>query len=224
MAITLVHDCDVERRPDPTAYEGDWRDCYLESDILGLPSGFHDGTQVAVGVIVPGGKGSEYERRGLFLFDLNAFIPASATITAHVWHFYVRSTNAAAGHIFRAVRCRRTGWLEREATWNAWKTGSNWTSPGAGDTSDDRDAGVIDSIGTLATPGWKAIDLRYLVDDAWDNRNGICTFIMERFDSFLTAQGEVTIDAKNYQPYGPETHHLRITYTLDGRTFQAFVY
>lgn len=219
--ITLVHDCDVERRAGPLALNGDFRDTYIES-VMG-PNNPHDGTQVAVGVIVPGGKGSQYERRGLFLFDLNAFIPASATITAAVWWFYVNSTNAAPGHNFRAIRIRRHDWKEDEANWNSYKTGSSWTTAGAEDVDDDRDPSVNASIGALDTTGWKSKNVLTLVSDAWSNRSGICTFIMERFDVFMADQGEAMLHAKNYQPYGPETHHLRITYTLAGRTFQVMV-
>lgn len=219
--ITLAHDCDIERRGDPIALNGDFRDCFIE----GPPGDYatHDGTQVAVGVVVPGGKSSEYERRGLLLYDLNAYIPASATITAARWWIYVVATDAAAGHNFRLVRIRRHDWKEDEATWNSYKAGSPWTSPGAGDINNDRDPTQTVGLGAITATGWHDWDVLTLASDAWSNRGGICTFIMERFDSFMTAQGEVMFHAKNYRPYGPETHHLRITYYLADRTFQVMV-
>jgi hypothetical protein len=220
MAITLIHDCDVDRRDDPDTLNGDFRDTYLEELGAAFP---HDGTQVAVGILVPGGKGSEYERRGLLLYDINAFIPASATITAARWWIYVMSTDAAPGHNFRLVRIRRHDWKENEATWNSYKTGSPWTSPGASDVNNDRDPMVTVGLGAITTVGWKNYDVLTLGSDAWTNRSGICTFIMERFDMFMAAQGEIMFHAKNYHPYGPETHHLRITYTLADRTFQVMV-
>ena len=219
--VTIVHDCDVERRPVPTALNGDFRDCYIEAS-YGQDS-THDGTQVAVGVVVPAGKGSAYERRGLVLYDLKGFIPASATITAARWWFYVVSTNAAPGHAFRIVRIRRHDWLEDQATWNSYKASSAWTSPGASDTTYDRDPAITIGLGAITTTGWKDYDVLALTSDAWSTRGGTCTFVVERYDVYMTAQGEMMFHAKNYQPYGPETHHLRIAYTLDGRTFQVMV-
>jgi hypothetical protein len=224
MAITLVHDCDVERRPEPQALDGDFRDCFMDQI---APDGTHGmGNHIDVGVHVPGGKGSEYETRGLVLFDLLKFIPASAVIIAAVWWFYVQTTDAAPGHNFRAVRCRRHDWKEDEATWNAYKTGSNWAAAGASDVTADRDQAVLVSIGTLNTTGWKNINFLTLVSDAWSNRSGICTFIFERFDVFMADTGAVFVYAKDIGDspgYKWAPHHLRITYTLDGRTFQALV-
>jgi len=294
MAITLVHDCDIDRRPDPQALNGDFRDCCMDQI---APDIAHDGNQFHPGVFVPGGKGTEYEHRALLLFDLTKFIPASATITAAVWWFYVQITGAT-GQLFRAVRCRRHDWKEDEATWNAYKnpsdhgtaesgtantltdsdqswatdewvghnvyitagtgagqtrtvTGNNattltvssnwttnpdatsqyivgaiWEAPGASGTTSDRDTGVLVSIGTLPTTGWKNIDFLTLVSDAWANRDGICTFIVERFDAFMTTIGAAYIQAKNIGAapgYEWAPHHLRITYTLADRTFQVMV-
>ena len=221
MAITLIHDCDIERRDDPTALNGDFRDTYIEGI---APDITHDGTQIVAGVVVPGGKGSEYERRALLLFDLNAFIPASATIVTALWHFYVVSTDSTSVQSFRIVRIRRHDWKEDEATWNSYKTGSAWGTAGASNTTTDRDTAISITLGPLITTGWFAKNALALVSDAWANRSGICTFILERNDGAMTTQGEAYIHAKNRRPYDvSQPHHLRITYTLDGRTFQAMV-
>ena len=231
--ITHIHDCDIQRRAVPGAYEGDFRDCYIEGDVAGIPSGAHDGTQVAVGLIVPGAKGSEYERRGLIWYDLRAYIPRSAVITAARWWFYVVSTNATNDHNFRLQRIRRNDeasgnhWKEGQASWTNYRTGQAWGVPGAADTTTDRDTAISVTLGAITTTGWKNYDILALASDAWANRGGICTFIMERSDAYMTVQGEVMFHAKNYEvdPYGgPLAHHLRITYTLDGRTFQALVF
>lgn len=217
MVITLTHDCDVERRPVPLAFNGDFRDCCMDEI---APDTAHNQFQFHPGVF--GSKGEEYEHRALLYFDLKAFIPANATITAAVWWFYVASTDIT-GQAFRAVRCRRQDWLEDEATWNSYKTGSAWTSPGASDTDTDRDPGVVDELGNLPNATWYSLSLINLVSDAWDNQDGICTFIMERYDDMLSL-ANVTIEAKNYYAADPTlVHQLRITYTLADRTFQALV-
>lgn len=300
-AITIVHDCDAERRATPNALNGDFRDCYLNEEAA---SGFqrnYDSSSVMMGVVVPGGKGTEYEYRALFCYDLRAFIPAGATPTAASWHIYVATTTATATQPFRIVRIRRHDWEEDQATWEAYRlydsgtatggttttiedTGASWpdltgykvkvyypgepgwdyttvtsntptvltVSPairdvdagdlylirtpwaavGAGDTTYDRDPvtpGAV-VIGTLDTTGWKAITgaspyIFGFVEDAWNDRDGICTFICERYDN-MTVAGAAIAQAKPPPPTDPyaTTHHLRITYTLDGRTFQALVH
>ncbi len=285
MVITLVHDCDIERRPVPAAVGGDFRDCHIDI------SAAHSNTDA--NFVTPGLKDAKelFEVRALLLFDLTKFIPASATITAAVWWFNVQGTDAT-GQLFRAVRCRRQDWVENQASWNAfknpqdygtadpsgndtlidgtkswatnewtgyrvhiktgtgagqtravvsnnattltvspnWSTNPNatstytvgnvWEAAGASDTAADRDTGVVDLLGNLPTTGWKNLNLINLVSDAWDNRSGICTFIMERYDD-LTHIGMAFIYTKNIG--GTYPHHLRITYTLDGRTFQVMV-
>lgn len=216
MAITLVHDCDIDRRPDPQALNGDFRDTCMDEI---APDNTHDANQFHPGVLAPGGKGNEYEHRALLLFDLTKFIPASATITAAVWWLYVMTADTDTDHAYYLERLTRADWKEAEATWNSYKTGSSWTNPGG-------DFGTPPNpinLGAITTTGWKNYDVIDLVSDAWDDRAGICTFIMRRVDDEMTANGEVYFHAKNYQPYGPETHHLRITYILADRTFQVMV-
>ncbi len=226
MAIILIHDCDIERQPDPTAYEGDFRDCWIE-DVA--PDTFHDGTQFAIGLQDVGGKLLNI-RRGLLWFDLNAFVPASATITAAVWWFYIMSTSMTSGMVVQLVRIRRNDegsgnhWKEREATWNSYRTGQAWGIAGADHLSLDRDTGVqITGSSGWHTTGWHTQDMLTLVSDAWSNRAGICTFIAERYND-LSTEGEAYIHAKDYYDAGPAlVHHLRITYTLDGRMYQVMV-
>ena len=223
MAITLVHDCDIDRRPNPQALNGDFRDCYMDDN---APTSTRDGPEISSGIVVPGGKGSDYELRGLVLYDLTKFIPKDATITAASWRFYVNSTNSTQAQSFQIVRIRRHDWKEDEATWNAYKTGSNWTAGGASDTTSDRDNTIFATLGPLIAAGWYAKTITAFVQDAWNNRSGICTFILERQDGWMTTAGMVHISAKNigaFPGYEDRPHHLRITYTLADRTFQVLV-
>jgi len=216
--ITLTHDCDIERRPVPLALNGDFRDTCMDEN---APDSAQDVYQIHPGSF--GVKDEEYEHRALLYFDLKAFIPASATITAAVWHFYVVNLSTT-GETFRAVRCRRHDWKEDEATWNSYKTGSAWTSPGASDTTSDRDTGVVVDFGTINTVGWHSKDILTLVSDAWANQGGICTFIFEMSSLIADPTANINVDTKNYYAADPAlVHHLRITYTLADRTFQVMV-
>lgn len=220
--ITLVHDCDIERRPDPDAVGGDFRDTRIDG---ASPTTNFDGAWLWLGIAESAGK--YYQRRGLFHYDLKAFIPAGATIIAAVLHFYVFDTDTTVDQAFQAVRIRRD-WVEDEATWNVWKTGSNWTTAGAEHLADDRDINYVVALGALNTTGWKTATMTALVQDAWtseNGENGVVNFIVERH-TLPTQGGLVEIPAK-WTPgsdYYHLVHHLRITYTLDGRTFQALVH
>lgn len=225
--ITLIHDADINRRASQQAKEGDFRDCELNET---LPDTTHDYTQANAGVLVPGGKGSEYERRGLFWYDLKTFIPASASITAAAQWLYVATNTATGSMSFQLIRIRRNDeasgnhWKEAEATYNSYKSGSSWASPGASDTTSDRDTSVFKTIGDITGTGWQSWDCLSLVSDAWNNQAGICTFILERSDGFMTTAGHIQYHCKEYEPYGALSHHLRVTYTLDSRTFQSYVF
>jgi len=216
--ITLVHDCDIERRDVPAATGGDFRDTTLCEN--GPPYVPEDSDWLSAGVCYGEGGKSENVRRDHLIvrIDLNAFIPAGASITAAEWVFYVYSTGAQAGHNFYAYRLVTTDWVEDEATWTVYKTGSNWPQAGGDPTTPDID------WGTVTTSGWKSKDLTAIVQDAWDNRSKVLNFLV-RCDAPLTIAGRFTTFPKERYggPYSDRIHHVRITYTLEGRTFQAMV-
>ncbi len=215
--ITIVHDCDVQRRGDgsaPADDEGDFRDTHMEA---GAPDSAQNTTQFDAGM-EDSGKNGVNQIRGLILFDLNSFLPADAVITAAVWHFEVFLTTAIAGQTFYIKRCTRTDWVETACTWNKYDGTNTWTLAG-GDMATPEV-----TLGDLTTTGWKSFDIKTIVDDAWDNRSGILTFIMFRKSADDNTPGQVAIHAKNKHPTSPDQpHHLRITYTLDSKTFEAVI-
>ena len=212
--ITVVHDCDIKRRGNPLAIEGDFMDCFLAENV---PNNPHNNQRfISTAFILGDEKDEDFEDRGLFLYDLNFYLPAAAVITAAVWWPKVFNTSAVAGQTFYIKRCTRTNWVEASATWNKYDGTNTWTTAG-GDT-----AAPEISLGDITTTGWKSFDVKTLVDDAWDNRAGILTFLMFRKHSGDGgADGFVDIEGKWFNDDRP--HHLRITYTLDGKTFEALI-
>ena len=100
-----------------------------------------------------------------------------------------------------------------------YKAGSNWSTAG-GDYSTP-----LIILGALAV-GWQSPNVLTMVSDAWSNRGGICTFGLDRgFPLAGPTNGWCAIAAKDrYVGFGShQVHHLRITYTLDGRTFQVML-
>ncbi len=217
--VTLTHDCDIERRGDvsaPADLGGDFRDTYIQSIDA---NGIYEGTQFNAGILGTGGDGKMgiYHIRSLLWFDLNYFLPADAVIINAVWHYYVFQASGSDTHSYDINRITQTGWVEGQVTWNDYATGLPWTTAGGDYTTTDP---YSIFLGNMNSTGWQTTNILSMVIDAWYGRSGICTFILRRTDSDGD-DGEVLIHAKNYRPFGVDKpHHLRITYTLDGKTFQ----
>ncbi len=85
--------------------------------------------------------------RSIAEFDISS-LPGSITISAATLGLYYYSFSDdpgfytdPIGKTVWAYKLTRTDWVELESTWNIYKTGSNWTTPGG-----DFNATVIDSI------------------------------------------------------------------------------
>jgi hypothetical protein len=76
--------------------------------------------------------------RSMLAFDLSS-IPAGATITGCTLTVNVtQRTSPTPGHVRRLCGDHwldGDGQSEAQATWNVWKTGSNWSQAGAGSAS-----------------------------------------------------------------------------------------
>jgi len=75
-----------------------------------------------------------YIRRTLVKFDLSS-IPSNAIIDSATFSMYCvtdGSNNARTFRIYRQLR----DWVEMEATWIIWKTGSSWSTAGGFSASD----------------------------------------------------------------------------------------
>jgi len=90
-------------------------------------------------------------RNSIGKFDFSA-LPDTATISSVTADFYYEWTGVPAltGSTVNLDRLLRTDFVEGEATWNIYKTGSSWTTAGAGSdgndfTSTDRVTAVVPS-------------------------------------------------------------------------------
>lgn len=210
--VTLVHDCDIWRLADKTAWEGAFRDGYMKED---APDTNFGGFTDLFAWYAYVSKEELYDWRTFVRLDLNAFIPASAVIVTAVWHVYIVQNALSDGMEIHAKRTTDTAISEQYATWNKYDGVNAWSAD-HGQTTPDI------NFGYFTDTGWKAFDLTDLANDAWADRDGILAFILSRIDDLTTTSGGIAIQAKfnGESPY-TTTHHLRITYTLDGRTFQA---
>jgi len=90
-------------------------------------------------------------RRTLIKFDLSS-IPAGSTIDSVTFRLHIdnddRSDNARTARIYRLKR----GWVEGEATWDAYSTGNSWQTAG-GTGANDYDSTEIGTASYTSNEG-----------------------------------------------------------------------
>ncbi|MBU0777838.1 DNRLRE domain-containing protein [Patescibacteria group bacterium] len=102
-------------------------------------------------------KDAAGEAIAIIQFDITwgTDIPAGATLDSATLSLYVESQGANwSGRTHTAYRLRRFDWVEGEATWNIYKTGSNWGTAGAYNTSSDYYTGDSNGQATEAVGNW----------------------------------------------------------------------
>ena len=105
-------------------------------------------------------------RRSLLEFDISG-LPSGATINSASLQLYYWAWEWLAdpsGKTVWAYKLTRTDWVEAQATWNIYKTGSSWTSSG-GDYVTSSPAG-----GSTTFPadfGWMTWNVLAIVQDAY---------------------------------------------------------
>lgn len=111
---------------------------------------------------------SIYTQRPILEFDISD-LPAGATLisaTLQLYYFYCDAPSA--GKTVWAYKLTRTNWVETEATWNSYKTGSSWTTKG-GDYVTFNPSGGKTTV--PASFGWMSWGVLAIVQDAYDSAN-----------------------------------------------------
>lgn len=92
--------------------------------------------------------------RGLLRFSLSA-IPSSAAVVSATLSLWLRAAGtsfASNNRTLRAYRLRSgRDWIDTQATWNVYKTSTNWATAGASDTTTDRESASIGSSDLATT-------------------------------------------------------------------------
>jgi hypothetical protein len=93
--------------------------------------------------------------RALVAFDVQANIPSGDTVTDATLSLYKFASNyAGVTSIYRLFR----NWIEAQVTWNVWSTGNNWSTAGAGDTTNDRSSTVSATTNTPSNDTGEFLD------------------------------------------------------------------
>lgn len=117
--------------------------------------------------------------RSLATFDISDIAAGSVFDNASKLELDVFQAAEAAGGDFKLHRLTRTDVVEAEFTWDEYKSGSSWTSPGG-----DYDAPEVAFTGPgVNETGWLTItgaSLAAFLQDALDDRAGIVRFLGKR--------------------------------------------
>lgn len=122
---------------------------------------------------VIGGSGVNYRTILEFIID----IPASAVVTSATLYLYNHYRSNSAGRTYDVYRLTRTDWVESQATWNIYKTSSNWISAGGDYTSKDGQAIVPGSN------GWMSWDVTDSVQYAQANSQNVELLVRDETES-----------------------------------------
>ena len=148
---------------DPTlTVQGSGADCHVYQ---ALPT-TNLSTETAVALYNYAG----YVQRTIIKMSLSS-LPAGSSISSSTLslYYYVYTGTNPNGKPITVYKVRRADWVEAEATWNIYKTGSNWGTAGCANTSTDIDTSKTTSANYPASYGWIAFDVKGITEDAQSN-------------------------------------------------------
>ena len=108
-------------------------------------------------------------QEALVRFDLSS-IPSDATVSSATLEFYISSNNGnSGGNTIVINHILNRNWVESQATWNVYATGSNWATPGLGSGTDHAaSTDATASVGYAPVNVWAAFSITSLVQN-WVN-------------------------------------------------------
>jgi len=116
---------------------------------------------------VVAGVAAGTDRRALLSFNLTDDIPGGVTIDyAELWLYYFEGYYQYHNVDIVAHRLDRTDWVESEATWNIYKTGSNWATAGG-------DYVVVGETVKLREFGWTGWNVTAMVEHAYTESESV---------------------------------------------------
>lgn len=149
--------------------------------------------------------------RSILEFDISG-LPGEAILSAaslQLRYCNYQHTNPSGKTVW-AYKLTRTDWVELEATWNIYKTGSNWTATGGDYVTSDPSGG---SITFPADCAWMIWNVLAIVQDAYDG--SIAAEFLIKFETEDLASGYslVYFHSNNYTVITDLCPKLVIDYT-----------
>jgi len=164
-----------------------------------LLHGYNKDTNFGAGGAIEVGSGKTptyyWAERSLVEFAIiwGTDIPVGATLTAAtLWLYTYNSTPAGGeGRTYWAYRLLRLAWEEYQATWNSYKTGSNWTTAGCG--SDGNDYTSVDGASAVvpASQNWINWDVLAQVQTAQAGNLQIAFLVKDAAEGNYTSYSSI---------------------------------
>lgn len=160
------------------------------------------------------------DSRKILSFDISS-LPSGAIINSATLscYYYQAFSGTPTGKNVILYKLRRNDWHETESTWNIYKTGNNWGTAGASNTSTDIDTSLTDTSVMPNPNNWLEFDAKDIVEDAITNSINVNVLI-----KFETEGGSDTTAAFRTREYTTDTSlrpKLVIEYTLPTVTFSV---
>jgi len=155
-------------------------------------------------------------QRLLVEFDISELPGEETLISATLQLYYDNfAVSDPVGKTIWAYKLTRTNWVELESTWNIYKTGSNWTTPGGDYVTSNPSGG---SIVIPASPGWVSFDVLAIVQDAYDSL--VAAEFLIRYETELVADNGQSIAYFRSKEHATEATRpkLVIKYGVVGRS------
>ena len=115
-------------------------------------------------------------RKVILKFDFSAVVPAGQTITLATLSLYCSTSRAS--RTITVYRLLRTDWAETQATYNIYKTGSDWGTAGAYNSSTDFTTTGVATATSVAASNWLNETVTVQVQTALDSVSGIAHFLL----------------------------------------------
>ncbi|GAF77714.1 unnamed protein product [marine sediment metagenome] len=133
------------------------------------------------------GRGGDTNRlaRALLHFDISGLDSTLVVISASLVLTPYAVPSAAEGETLQVYKLSRTDWVEDEATWNSYKSGSAWTSAGGDYVTSSPSGGS----GVIPESGNTEIDILTLVRDAVVNEIDVHILIKFAVETYDFADG-----------------------------------
>lgn len=112
------------------------------------------------------------ERRALLRADLSSKIAAGSTITGADLYLHIGALNPHESSRYTGYRSLQA-WVEDEATWNIYKSGTSWGEAGCHLANTDFEVSPGFGPWNPTETGWTSVDCTSFVQDAWANQGKI---------------------------------------------------
>lgn len=133
-------------------------------------------TNYGTGDIVSIGPATGARARLACMWNFSAVVPAGATIT--LGRLSLLTYTTLASRTITAYRLLRADWVEAQATWTLYKTGSNWTTAGALSDGNDFTSTDVATAASVAAGQWLNETVTAQVQTALDSVGGVAHFLM----------------------------------------------